>query len=84
MFLLNNIACFFSARALLTASGPVANPESASAPGGLAAGGGEGAQPPAGWRVDVLGAASSTRSPSPIVWLNDIEVRQAGMQADGL
>lgn len=81
---INLLSCYilFRARALLTASGPVVNPESASAPGGLAGGGaggaGGGAQPPAGWRVDVLGAASPTQSPSPIVWLNDIEVRHPG------
>ena len=87
LFLLLLYYILFRARALLPASGPVANPESAPAPGGLAGaggggGGGQGAEPPAGWRVDVLGAASSSaQSPSPIVWLNDIEVRQAGRQA---
>lgn len=78
---------FFRARALLTASGPVANPESASALGGFpGGGGGEGAQPPSGWRVDVLGAAAvgagaSQQAPSSIVWLNNIEVRPVGRQA---
>lgn len=77
---------------LLTASGPLVEPESSGGGGG--GGGGMGAPPSrgGGWRVDIVGpkppsskdkkgalpSPSSPRSSPafPIAWLNDIEARK--------